>query len=133
MKIVAFNLLFVVNLYRLLGFGIDKFLLFWDDSLLLMCFRRTLSPEFCNLSLYLMLISWFLPRKTYWLLVYRSGFVAVSHLCTGVQKARQLCQLGVGAEHCFLTPDKWEILKSTFSLPLKCMKYERLSPPPWKI
>lgn len=57
MKIVAFNLLFVVNLYRLLGFGIDKFLLFWDDSLLLMCFRRTLSPEFCNLSLYLMLVS----------------------------------------------------------------------------
>ena len=109
MKIVAFNLLFVVNLYRLLGFGIDKFLLFWDDSLLLMCFRRTLSPEFCNLSLYLMLISLFLPRKTYWLLVYRSGFVAVSHLCTGVQKARQLCQLGVGAEHCFLTPDKCEI------------------------
>ena len=81
----------------------------------------------------LTLISWFLPRKTYWLLVYRSGFVAVSHLCTGVQKARQLCQLGVGAEHCFLTPDKCEILKSTFSLPLKYMKYERLSPPPWKI
>ena len=54
----------------------------------------------------------------------------VSYLRAGVQKVRQLCQLGVGAKHCLLTPEKSEILKGTFSLPLKHMKYERLSPYP---
>ena len=46
----------------------------------------------------------------------------VSYLRAGVQKVRQLCQLGVGAKHCLLTPEKSEILKGTFSLPMKYMK-----------
>ena len=54
----------------------------------------------------------------------------VSYLRAGVQKVRQLCQLGVGAKHCLLTPEKSEILKGTFSLPLKYMKMKDCLLPP---